>query len=338
MTYEILSKQAYHEYEQFVQSHPNGHFMQSVNWVTVKREWQQTVVVVRRGGDIVGGFAALRRSVGPVSMLYAPRGPVCDYHDGEVVAELCRAAVALTKKHLATEFIFDPYVDPSDSVAIENFKRGGCSLQPNAGVDDTVQPRYNYVVDIKGHTPDTLLAAFNRDTRYYVKASAKRGVRCEVVGVDKLDDFYNLYNKTGSRKGFGTRQKDYFLRIREAFGDKTRMYVAYDEEQEPLCGAVAIQYGNRTSHVYGGSSDNKRKLFATYAAQWAMMGWAMDGGSALYDMMGIAPTEEYSPALYGVYRFKQQFTGRVVQTVGEFTCGGNTLVRAAAGVYKKVRG
>ena len=96
---EILKKDLYSEYETFCLNHPKGAFQQSVNWAKVKKDWLHEVVVSRdENGKIIGGVSVLIRKIGPFGMMYAPRGPVCDYTDKTVMADLISGIKAIAKK------------------------------------------------------------------------------------------------------------------------------------------------------------------------------------------------------------------------------------------------
>ncbi len=335
ISYEYLPSECAEEFEQFVQNHKNGNFMQSVNWVKAKKGWLQQLCVVRRDGEIVGGFAAIIRKVGPVSYIYVPRGPVCDYGDSEVVKALIDGAKQLVKKHKALEFVFDPLLDVGDEKGIGSFTAAGCEFLPNAPFSSTVQPRYNYIVDLNDKDEESLMASFVRETRYYVRYPAKKGIVCKHQPVEMLDDFYDIYKKTGERQGFNIRPKEYLEGFLRAFPEHARLYVCYNGD-EALCGGIAVQYAGRTAHVYGASTDKNRNLRPTYLLQWTLMQWALEGGCHTYDMQGVAVRPEDSEQLYNVLGFKRNFTGEIYETAGEFKLPGNRLLRAIAKKANKI--
>ena len=113
---EILRQEQYGEYEAFVKAHRAGSFMQSVRWTKVKYNWGHQIVVSRdAAGAIRGGMLILIRKV-PLgrALLYAPRGPVCDLHDREVIADLLEGAKEVAKCHKGYLFKMDPYVLTED--------------------------------------------------------------------------------------------------------------------------------------------------------------------------------------------------------------------------------
>lgn len=335
---EILSKDRYDEFEQFCSTHPHGAFQQSPRWGNVKTEWENEVIVSRdQNGNIKGGMFVLIRKLGLKSMMYANRGPVCDYTDRETIEDLISGVRALAKKHHAFRFIMDPLVKVDDRETIAMFRSCGLSLKENAAFHDTIQPRTNYMLDyISGYTEDQLLAKMNSGTRYYIRYPYKHGVECRNVGLDGLDDFYTIYAETGERQHFSIRPREYFVKMLNALGENCRLYMCY-YEGKPLCGGVRVQYRGTTSHVYGCSTDEMRKLYPTYRLQWELMKWALEGNCHTYDMQGVATRPEDSEELYRILRFKSHFSGAVIETAGEFTITFDPIYAKSIDVALEVR-
>lgn len=317
---EILAKEKYEEFDRFCDSHPHGAFQQSPRWGLVKTEWENEVVVSRNEkGEIVGGIFVLIRKIGIKSMMYACRGPVCDYTDAAVIKDLMEGVKALAKKYKAYTFIMDPLVMVDDADTIAMFRSCGLKINEHAPFHDTIQPRYNYMLRyIKGMNEDELMKKMNRDTRYYLRYPEKKGVVCKNLGLDGLEDFYRIYSATGERQHFTVRPKEYFVKMLTGLGDNCRLYMCYSPDGEALCGGVAVQYAGTTSHVYGCSNDKLRNLRPTYLLQKYLMLWALEGGCHTYDMQGVATRPEDGEALYRILDFKSNFTGEVVETAGEF--------------------
>ena len=63
---EIITKEQIPEYEAFLQSHPKGHFAQSVLWAKQKPMWKWEAIVSRdQNGKIKGSLAVLIRKIVP---------------------------------------------------------------------------------------------------------------------------------------------------------------------------------------------------------------------------------------------------------------------------------
>ena len=321
---ENITEQQYTEFETFVKNHPTGSFMQSINWGKVKNNWKQELIVHRNAiGNIDGAMMLLVMPMGPGAMLYAPRGPVCDFNDAVVLGALINSAKEIGKKYNAHILKMDPFVSDDEANyarKIQAFYSCGCTLDENAAFKDTIQPRYNYMLTyIKGMADDDLLMCFNSNTRYYIRFAIKNGIECKNMGFEGLDEFYKIYASTGERQEFLIRPKEYLERLLTSFGENARLYMCY-YNGEPLCGGICVQYAGRTSHIYGCTKYNPemRKLHPTYLLQWEMMRWALEGNCHTYDMQGIAINKDDSEALYNVYGFKKNFKGSIVTTAGEF--------------------
>ena len=335
---EILSAEKFNEFDLFCKNHPRGAFQQSPCWGNVKTEWQNEIVVSRNeNGDIIGGISVLIRKIGFKSLMYACRGPVCDYNDEYVMSDIVKGIKALADKYKAYKFIMDPLVMADDNHMIATIKSYGFDIAEHADFHATIQPRYNYMLNyIKDLSEDELLLKFDRDTRYYIRYPQKKGVECKNLGIDGLKDFYEIYSKTGQRQGFTIRPIEYFEKMLNAFPDNVRLYMCYFEGK-PLCGGVAVQYAGTTSHVYGCSNDELRNVRPTYLLQWELMKWALEGGCHTYDMQGVAPRPEDGEALYHVLKFKQNFTGEIIETAGEFTITFDSFYSNAIDFALKVR-
>ena len=65
------------KYEEFLQSHPKGHFMQSPQWAEVKSFWKNEIVTVEdENGNIKGAMSLLIRKIPilPYTMMYLAEG------------------------------------------------------------------------------------------------------------------------------------------------------------------------------------------------------------------------------------------------------------------------
>src|SRR5690606_18383078 len=104
---------------------------------------------------------------------------------------------------------------------------------------------------------------------------------------------------------------------------------------------VVAVAGTTAVYLWGASSDRERNRMPNHALQWAGMQWARARGARWYDLWGIpddlgklatamngdgrgVPSDDLPVQLdalpghdlWGVYRFKQGFGGRVIRYVG----------------------
>lgn len=317
---EILSPDKYAEYEEFVKAHPNGQITQSARWHDVKYNWKHEVVVSRdASGQIRGGMSLLIRKFPIIgtSLMYAPRGPVCDLYDIEVMRDLKSGADKLAKKHRAHILKIDPdildgddkFSSVMDGLGFKQFK-GGDGFE-------TIQARFNYRLYLDGRSEDELFANLTQKTRYNVRVAQKHGVEIRVVGKEYLDDFIRIMQTTGERDGFSVRPKSYFERMLDALGEYCRLYMAFYEGQ-PVSGAVTTNYAGKTCYIYGASDNVHRNVMPNYLIQWEMIKWAVEADCTVYDFQGVSGNIDETDPLYGLYRFKKGFNGTLDELCGEF--------------------
>lgn len=309
------------EYEKFVSLSKFGSFTQSENWCDVKKSWKsERVTVCDENGNINGAMQILIRKVPflNTSFMYAPRGPVCDYHDKEILNGLFEKAKALSKKYHAYMLKIDPMIDAADTEAINNLMSLDFRYDAAALEDDTVQCMRNYILDIHGKTADEVFNSFHSKWKYNIRLAARKGVNCGYYGEEKLDDFCKLMEETGKRDSFSVRSKEYFSDFLKAFGENARLYMCYAPDGEAISGALAVRYADRVSYVYGASGNSQRNLMPNYIMQWNMIKWAIESGCDIYDFMGIPHCDDESHPNYGVYRFKKGFNGHIKKYAGEF--------------------
>ncbi len=318
--YEIINEKTRGEFEEFVSSHPKGHFLQSYNWSKVKEAWQWAAVAVRgEDGKIKGAMSVLIRPMPIVknTLMYSGRGPVCDPHDKETLAELTEGMRELAKKHKAYALKLDPDIKSDDEEFKAIMASLGYKLHSDSKNFEGVQPNYVFRLDVKDKTEEELLAAFHSKTRYNLRLSMRKGVEVRQCGKEYLSDFSRIMEETGTRDGFIVRPKAYFESIMDNLGENARLYMAFWQDK-PIAGTLAIHYGNKVWYLYGASSNAYRNVMPNYQLQWEMIKWALETKSDIYDFRGVSGDLTPENPLYGLYLFKKGFSGELTEFCGEF--------------------
>ena len=317
---EIITKEQIPEYEAFLQSHPKGHFAQSVLWAKQKPMWQWEAIVSRdKDGKIKGSLAVLIRKIipgMPFTMMYGCRGPVTDLDDKDTLADLIDGAKKLAKKYHSYVIKIDPDVPSEETAYTKILEDLGFRLTGGGATFDAIQPQYVFRLNTQGKTAEELLMSLPQSTRRKVRAGAKKGVTVEIKGKEAVPDFARLMLETGVRDGFVTREASYFENMLDNLGEHARLYMAYYEGQA-IAGTLAIWYGDKVWYLYGASSNEHRNLMPNYMLQWSMIEWAVEKGCRIYDFRGVPGRVGEDHPLYGLYKFKLGFGGDYVEFVGE---------------------
>ena len=338
---EILKEADYKEYEEFVTSSPKGHFCQSIMWGKVKSAWKFEAVIERnKEGKIIGSIGILIRKVPmlPYSIMYAPRGPVCDVNNKDVLKALFEGVKLLAKKYNAYIFRIDPDVKSDNKEFIGYMKELGFKLKENSKTFDAIQPRYVFRLNIEGKSEDEVMKMFSSKTRYNIRVALKHNVTVKIGSKEDLPIFHNIMVETGLRDNFITRPLSYFMRMADILGNHMRLYMAY-YNNIPIAGTIAIHYGDKVWYLYGASSNSYRNVMPNYLLQWEMIRWAVSLGCRIYDFRGVSGIVDESHPLYGLYRFKKGFNGEFTEFTGEmsyiFKPAVNTFVNFGEKLYKK---
>lgn len=335
---ELINEKTLGEYEDFVKSHPKGHFMQSRLWGYQKPEWEWAAVAVRGGdGKIKGSCSALIRTLPgiPWRLMYCGRGPVCDIHDRETLKELTDAIGVLAKKHRAYAVKMDPDVPADDAEFWNIMKELGFKL-PEAGKNfEGIQPRFVFRLYPNGRAKEEMLASFESKWRYNIRLSQRKGVTVVSEGKKACSEFAALMLDTGVRDGFVTRKQDYFENMLDNLGEHARLYMAR-ANGEAIAGTLAIAYGDKVWYLYGASSNEKRNLMPNYLLQWEMICWALELGARVYDFRGVSGDISEDNPLYGLYRFKKGFGGEFTEFGGELELLNNKFAAAAVKTSTKI--
>lgn len=317
---EIITKEQLPEYEAFLQSHPKGHFAQSILWAKQKPMWHWEAIVSRdENGKIKGSLAVLIRKIIPglpFTMMYGCRGPVTDLDDEATLRDLLDGARRLAKKYHSYVIKIDPDVSSEETAYAQMLKNLGFVPVGGGAEFDAIQPQYVFRLNTEGKTIDELLMALPQSTRRKVRAGAKKGVTTRICGKEAVPDFARLMLETGVRDGFVTREESYFANMLDNLGEHARLYMAFFEDQ-PIAGTLAIWYGDKVWYLYGASSNEHRNLMPNYMLQWNMIEWAVEKGCRLYDFRGVPGRVGEDHPLYGLYKFKLGFGGDYVEFVGE---------------------
>lgn len=323
-------------WNEFVGRNPEGDVLQAWEWGFVKSpDWSPVRLGVFRDGQIVAGIALLRRNLPVVgAYYYASRGPLlADWSDEAALLALLETVKKRAKQDNAGFFRIDPAV-PIEQVEVPALleKHG---FAPAVGGDAQgfggMQPRCVMQLDLAGRTLEEIRASFKGQTRRNIKlATEKHGV--EVVTATTRDDlptFHELYKITADRDGFRPYSLSYLQKLWDnlAPAGMAKLFLTRYRDQW-LSGSICFTIGDKAWYVFGASSNEHRNVMPNYAMQWAMIAWAKELDCRWYDFRGVSPRRrqegeaaadlEQEDHLQGLNRFKEGFSPRYVEYIGEW--------------------
>ena len=286
----ITTKEDMEQYQKFIQSHPKGHFMQSKEWTEVKSNWKNEMIAVKdEQGNIKGAMSILIRKI-PFfnnTLMYSPRGPVCDIHDFDTMQQLIAEAKEIAKEYKGYVLKIDPDVEKEDAEFAQMLNKLGFRIKGDSKNFEGIQPRFVFRLNVKGKTEEQVMQEFHNKTRYNIRVAMKKGVEVRIGSREDLPDFHKVMVETGVRDEFVVRSIEYFEKMYDCLApEHLRLYLAY-YEGKLIAGTIAVLYGNKCWYVYGASSNEHRNVMPNYLLQWEMIKWAIEEGCDIYDFRGV---------------------------------------------------
>ena len=332
-----LTEDRKEEYIKFLQTNKKGHFLQSPEWAKVKVDWTNEVVLsLDKDGKIKGSMSLLiRRFKGITSIMYSPRGPVCDIHDKETFIDLINQAKLVAKEYHSFRLVLDPDI-PSDDEEFKAIAReAGFTISDDAkDFSQMIQPRYVFRLNVKDKTEEELMASFHEKWRYNIRLAGRKGVKIIEGGRDDLKKFHEIMLTTGVRDNFLIRPLSYFERMYDELAPKGYMKLLMAEYEGNIIAAVIpIIYGNKVWYLYGASSNEHRNVMPNYLLQWEQIKLALENKCDIYDFRGVSGHVDEGHPQYGIYKFKKGFNGDFVEFVGELRMTLNPFMDF---VYEKI--
>ncbi len=308
-------------WQAFLATNASGDFLHDWAWADVSGfDGQPQRRFVAHDGDELIAIAAaqVRRLPLGRSFWYVPHGPVLDYDHAQAGERLRAVVIGLreaARRDRAIAVKLEPRVERGTPASglFGRLRHAPATLQVG-------QTRLVELAD-----DDTMLAGFDKDTRYAIRRAEREGVvvtsTTDAGDLAAIDALHALVLETQRRAGF---PKPPLQRYRLAWrglasAGHATIFEARREDQLLASGMLVIE-GDRSFYLFAGSVREEKgepKRYASYALQWAMMRHARDAGARIHDLWGIAP-EGAGPehAWYGVGFFKKGFGGRPVIWAG----------------------
>ena len=317
-----------------VASLPTGHVLQTWQWAQIKAAggWKPhyltwpgpanqpdaVALVLERALTVRGLPTGLK-------VLYAPRGPLLNWADSRLRAQVLDDLQTFARTRRAIFIKIDPELvtgrgipgskaDLLDSTgqetATELAARGWCLSA------EQVQFRNTAVLDLGGSEADWL-ARMKQKTRYNIHLAERKGVSVRKAGPKDFPQLYHMYAETSVRDGFVIRPEEYYTRVWQAFSLAGMAEALIAEVAgEAVAGLFLFHLGERAWYLYGMSRNVHREKMPNYLLQWEAMRLASQFGAKVYDLWGAPDQFDESDSMWGVFRFKDGLGAGVVRTVG----------------------
>ena len=290
------------------------------------------------------------------STYYCPGGPLLDYEDSALVNFFFKHLRHYAKSHNGYLLHIEPYYeliqrDRSGEVvksgfdhtqALRNLRNAGLTPCPTSD-----EPKYAFVLELDGRTPDELFKQFKQNTRNLIHRAEKKKVTVRELNREELGIFKQITESTSDRRHFQDKPLSYYQQMYDLFHDRgeVKFMVAEVELEKgsentssrsirddgserseeprndgrdeafreecvslPISVAMFMTYGDEVIYLFSGSEEKYMKEYnAQYLIQWHMIKYAAEHKFKRYNFYGLQALPNESKQGYGLYTFKKSF-------------------------------
>ena len=360
MTFEEITEE---EFRKYAKNSPYKSFMQTPEIAKHREEngWTVYYLAAKYNGEIkAASMLVAKPTFLGKSTFIAPGGPLIDLEDQALTDFFMKSLKRYVRSHNGYVLHISPYYELTerdrhgDEVpngfnhqnALRNLRNLGFIELKNAS-----QPKYMYALDLKGKTPEELMADFKSNTRGHIRKAEKMGVKVRELKREELGIFKDITEKTSHRRDFTDQPLKYYEDMYDLFvprkealflvaetsvdsrasgarqrEDERRSPVATgrpDAAREltevlPLSAAMFMLYGDEVVYLFSGSDEKYMKDYnAQYELQWYMIKYAAEKKFKRYNFYGIHGLPDKNTK-DGVYEFKKGFGGQVLEYIGTY--------------------
>lgn len=298
----VKSKKDLDRYNEFVRNNKYARPMQDTNWSKVKENWTSDYIYLEENKQIIAAMSVIGiKNPNGKYFLYAPRGPVCDFTNYDLVDSLIKEAEVLKDKYDPFLLRIDPELVFHEKAIYEYKKRGYDVRTFGENPHSFTQPRYNMILPISGMSDDKLFESFSSATRRNIRKSYRKEIKTIKETNDKtLDIFYELTKIMADRQGIGHRPKEYFKRLIDNMG--AVIFTSYFEEKA-LSASLLVPYNDKVYYLYAASSNEMRNKMPNFNMIWEEIKWSRKNDYKYFDFGGTFSLDSKD----GLYRFKEGF-------------------------------
>lgn len=298
------------EWDAYVGASANGHLFQTLAWGEVARllGWTPYRYCVKKDACIVAVAQVLKRSRGPFSLLYVPRGPVFSSEEG------FRILMAGLRRVLREQKAFfcriNPRIEKPHDAAGWYLSEG---LVPSRTRDMHV---CTYQIDL-GQSQETIWKNFRGSVRTEIRRAEKNGVRIEAGATEQcLKEFQALYLAAAERGKVTAYEPEFFRELLRAFaaGGQVRISNAYHGES-PVASSFVFICGGRVELMWSVKAAVLDDFGGNQLIVWKDILRAKEQGCRWYDFGGVPPNKEDLP---GIHFYKKSFGGQYAELLGEY--------------------
>ena len=319
------------EYDKFEQSHPYGNLYQEANRIELRKRmgWDIRAVGLKDKDDKIAAAGLILNKKGDA---FIPMGPILDWSNIKILKEFLEKIKTWAKEQKIYTLELLPPVHiafyDKEGTQQESFDRSKIiNVFEAAGFtyhkdDRGINLRSNTWVATKNTstfaTEDELLKSYTRRAyRYCPEAVYSKKVTIkEVFQKEDIEKVATAIENSNDKNGLKSRPLDYYLWIKEIWGDRVHFYLAtHAETGDIVAGHIFFDTPNEEVGFLAGTIQQYRNLNAMTVMEHIMFKRAMERGNNRGNMYGLSGDFTKENHLLA---FKGIFNPVIEQYIGSF--------------------
>jgi peptidoglycan pentaglycine glycine transferase (the first glycine) len=273
-------------WDTFVEHAAGGCYKQASLWAKMRAQtgWHAIRMCLWQDGQIKAGAQVLFR---PISFFgnvgEVVQGPICSSENPQTIDLVLDELVKVAKKyHIRLLHVQPPYKPYNAIIDACLISRTEYSPSFAKGLVAST-----LVIDLSQNLDD-ILQQMDKNRRYRIRYSQRKGVTGREGTETDLDTFYRLLAATGERQGFTPEPKEYYDRLWQTLApyDSIKLFIV-EYLGEALSAALYITFGDTVIRKRSAWSGQHGELSPNEALRWAAITWAKSRGYRYYDFDGI---------------------------------------------------
>lgn len=132
-----------------------------------------------------------------------------------------------------------------------------------------------------------------------------------------LEQKMSLVNKNGNNPAKQKELNHQITVLKDRINTSKEWQKKY--KNKPITsGAMFMFYGKEVVYLFSGTSSEFITMKTQFLLQWHIIQYAVENGYEIYNFGGITGDLKPSNSQYGVYEFKKNFGGNVIEYIGDF--------------------
>lgn len=216
------------QFTQFTNHYERKNFWQTTTMCNFKKSsgWQVYYVGIEKDNEII---AAVALSAFPLKFGFyafeATRGFCVDYEDKELLNFFLKETEAFCRKHKGLYLRMDPYYPAVQRDIDGNIVEGGFDHRNvveylkklgykhfgyTRGTLEEFEPRWAFVLDLKGKNKEQILAQMNQKTRNQIYSTQRKAIHIRELALEEMNIFNDMMKHTADRRHFESRDDSFY--------------------------------------------------------------------------------------------------------------------------------